>query len=270
MTADDVDDVARSESAAGAAFFDVDRTLLSGASALHMVRPFQQHGLITRRQTLQAGVAQIAYTLRGADDASIERSYAAVEVLVKGWDVAQLTRVVEEELETRLRPTVFREALDRVDMHHRAGQRVYAVSATMSQVIDPLARMLELDGYIATEMEQDDEGKLTGKVAKACHGEVKAERVREFAAANGIDLGASSAYSDSISDEHMLRAVGRPYAVNPDRELRKLAETEGWGILFFRRRTKLPIHRRRITHVLGALALAALAVGTGAARRRRG
>ena len=60
MTADDVDDVARSESAAGAAFFDVDRTLLSGASALHMVRPFQQHGLITRRQTLQAHCGSIA------------------------------------------------------------------------------------------------------------------------------------------------------------------------------------------------------------------
>lgn len=251
----------------GAAFFDVDRTLVAGASALTMVRPFQRRGLITRRQTIRAGLAQLAYTLKGADDAGIEKSYAAAKVLMDGWDVDLMNRVIAEEIEPRLHPTVYREALDRVAMHHRQGQAVYAVSATMREVIEPLADMLGLDGALATQMEVVD-GHLTGDVALPCHGDAKADRVREFAAANGIDLEASSAYSDSISDAPFLRAVGRPYAVNPDKELRKLAEEEGWGMLAFRTRIKAPLHRRRSTQVGVAAVMAAVVAGDRYRRSR--
>ncbi|MBC7643537.1 MAG: haloacid dehalogenase-like hydrolase, partial [Thermoleophilia bacterium] len=153
------------DGARGAAFFDVDRTLVGGASGLTMVKPFQRRGLVTRRQTIRAGLAQLAYTARGADDQGIERTYVAVKELMKGWDVELMRRVISEELESRLHPTVVREALERVVMHHRQGQAVYAVSATMIDLIEPIAELLGLEGALGTEMEIVD-GHFTGEVLK--------------------------------------------------------------------------------------------------------
>lgn len=242
----------------GAAFFDVDRTLIAGASALRMAQPFRKGGLVTRRQQLRAALNQVAFSLMGADDSGIERFATGVRDMISGWDVQHMQRVIDAELDRRVRPTVFREAVDRIALHQRQGQKVYAVSATIIDIIAPLAQMLGLDGAIGSELEID-EGILTGEIAQLCHGEHKAQRLREFARANNIDLTASSAYSDSISDEHFLRAVGRPYAVNPDRDLRRLAEAEGWGVLVFRHQMEVPLHRRRSTHASMALALAAAA-----------
>ncbi len=248
----------------GAAFFDVDRTLISGASALRMAQPFRKGGLVTRRQQLRAALNQVAFSLIGADDTGIERFAAGVRDMIAGWDQMHMRRVIDAELDRRVRPTVYREAVDRVAMHHQQGQQVYAVSATIIDIIEPLAAMLGLDGAIGSELEVAA-GVLTGEIAEHCHGEHKAARLTAFAAQHGIDLSISSAYSDSISDEPFLRAVGRPYAVNPDKELRKLAEAEGWGVLTFRQQMQVPLHRRRSTHASVALVLAAAAVG----RRRR-
>lgn len=248
----------------GAAFFDVDRTLISGASALRMAQPFRKGGLVTRRQQLRAALNQVAFSLMGADDTGIERFAAGVRDMISGWDQVQMRRVIDAELDRRVRPTVYREAVDRIAMHHRQGQQVYAVSATIIDIIEPLAAMLGLDGAIGSELDVVD-GVLTGDIAQHCHGEHKAARLAAFAAAHNIDLSISSAYSDSISDEPFLRAVGRPYAVNPDKELRKLAEVEGWGVLLFKQQMQAPVHRRRSTQASVALVLAAAAMG----RRRR-
>ncbi len=250
-----------------AAFFDVDRTLIAGASALRMAQPFRKGGLVTRRQQLRAALNQVAFSLMGADDSGIERFATGVRDMISGWDVEQMHRVIDTELDRRVRPTVYREAVDRISMHKRQGHSVYAVSATIIDIIEPLAQMLGLDGAVGSELEIAD-GILTGEIAQLCHGEHKAARLRAFAAAHNIDLALSSAYSDSISDEHFLRAVGRPYAVNPDRELRKLAEAEGWGVLVFKQQMEVPLHRRRSTHASMALALAATAAAVGHRRRR--
>lgn len=251
----------------GAAFFDVDRTLIAGASALRMAQPFRKGGLVTRRQQLQAAVNQIGFSLLGAGDEGIERFTEGVRDLIAGWDHARMREIIATELEQRLHPTVYSEAIERIALHHRQGQKVYAVSATIIDIVEPLAEMLGLDGAIATELEVVD-GKLTGEIARPCHGAHKAERLADFAAQHDIDLAASSAYSDSISDEHFLRATGRPYAVNPDRDLRKVAEAEGWGVLYFRTQMEVPLHRRRSARASVVLAIAAVALGRRHHRRR--
>lgn len=261
-----IEPLPRYDGANGAAFFDVDRTLMAGAAALRMARPFRRHGLLSQRQQLRAALMQASFMLRGMDDQGIERFAAIVKPIVVGWEQEEVRRVIEQELERHVHPTVFREALERVDLHHRQGQPVFAVSATMGDIVEPLARLLGLDGGVGSQMEVVD-GRFTGNIAIACHGEGKAQRLRELAELHGIDLSRSSAYSDSISDQHFLRAVGRPYAVNPDRELRKLAEVEGWGILHFRTRVKVPLHRRRAAHA--SVAVAAAAVMAGLLRQRR-
>lgn len=254
----------------GAAFFDVDRTLLAGSSGLHLARPLQQRGLLSARQLARTMLVGLAFAHQGSNDDQLDRFTERVKVLMQGWERDTLVKVVEDELERRVHPMVYQEALERVAQHKARGQAVYAVSAMMEEVVLPLAELLGLDGALASRMEVAD-GRFTGELAEANHGPAKARRLRAFAAEHDIDLSTSSAYSDSITDEEFLRAVGRPYAVNPDRGLRRLAEEEGWGILRFTTRVRAPLHRRRGARVgMFALASGAALMARHRSRGRRG
>jgi HAD superfamily hydrolase (TIGR01490 family) len=248
-----------------AAFFDVDRTLLAGASGFHLARPMRTKGLLTSRQLVRSALMAIAFSAQGTNHEQLDRFTVTFKELIRGWDRDTLVTLVEEELDRRVRPMVFQEALERIAHHQAQGHKVYAVSATMEEIIAPLADLLGMDGAIATRLEVVD-GKFTGEVALANHGDEKAERLREFATEHDIDLAASSAYSDSITDTEFLRAVGRAYAVNPDKQLRRLAEDEGWGMLRFTTRVKAPLHRRKAAR-LGIL-VAAGGLALRAHRRR--
>ncbi|MBC7459927.1 MAG: HAD-IB family hydrolase [Thermoleophilia bacterium] len=249
----------------GAAFFDVDRTLLAGAIGLYLARPLRAHGLLTARQVVRTMLGQAVFAARGQNHAQIDKANEVVSSVMAGWNRAKFMHVVETELERRVRPMVFEEAIERIAQHQQQGMPVYAVSATMEEVIAPLAEMLGLDGAIATRLEEQD-GAFTGRIVAPCHGPDKAARLREFAEAEGIDLAASVAYSDSITDAPFLQATGSAFAVNPDKQLRALAEAEGWGILRFTTRVRAPLHQRRAARA-GALALVA-GLAVGAARRR--
>jgi HAD superfamily hydrolase (TIGR01490 family) len=249
-----------------AAFFDVDRTLLAGASGLHLARPLRKQGLLTARQLARTMLIQLSFSSRGSDHDQLDRFTDGVRELMRGWDRQLVVDTVEQELERRVKPMVFQEALDRIAMHQRQGHRVYAVSATMAEIVEPIAELLGLDGAVATHMEVVD-GVFTGEILCPNHGDAKADRLREFAAEHDLDLAASSAYSDSITDAEFLRAVGRAYAVNPDKALRQLAEEEGWGILRFTTRVRAPLHKRRSAR-LGFVAVAG-GLALRAAHRRR-
>lgn len=249
-----------------AAFFDVDRTLLAGASGLHLVQPLRKRGLLSARQVARTMLIQLSFASKGSDDEQLDRYTEGVKALMRGWDHDVVVDVIEQELERRIKPMVFQEALDRIAQHKARGEQVFAVSATMEEIVEPLARLLGLDGAVATRMEVVD-GKFTGRIERANHGDAKADRLREFAAEHDLDLGASCAYSDSITDAEFLRAVGRAYAVNPDKGLRALAEEEGWGILRFTTRVRAPLHRRRGARI-GMVAIAG-GLALRAAHRRR-
>lgn len=252
----------------GAAFFDVDRTLLAGASGLYLAAPFRKNGLLSARQLARTMLVQLAFSMRGSNDEQLDRYTEGVKELMAGWDRETVQRVVDEEIDRRIHPMVYREALERVAMHQRQDMPVYAVSATLEEIVEPLAERLGLDGAIGSRMEVVD-GKFTGVLELANHGPAKAERLREFAAEHDIDLATSVAYSDSITDADFLRLVGRAYAVNPDKALRKLAEEEGWGILRFSTRMRAPRHQSRAARA-GALALATGVAVTMYRRRSRG
>lgn len=252
----------------GAAFFDVDRTLLAGASGLYLAAPLRKRGMLSSRQVARTMLGQLAFAARGQNHDQIDRATQVVSEIMRGWSQHELMDVVEQELEARVRPMVFEEAIERIAQHHAQGMPVYAVSATMEEIILPLAELLGLDGAVATKMGVED-GVFTGEIESPCHGAEKAERLREFAQEQGIDLSASVAYSDSITDAEFLKAVGRAYAVNPDKQLRALADAEGWGILRFTTRVRVPLHRRRSVHA-GALTLATGVAVSMLRRRARG
>ncbi|MGK2928819.1 MAG: HAD family hydrolase, partial [Acidimicrobiales bacterium] len=131
------------------------------------------------------------------------------------------------------------EALDLMAMHRDAGRKVFIVSASPEEIVAPLAQFLGADEAIATQAVLDEHGCYTGEVERYCYGPEKVAVLEQLAERDGIDLSASYAYSDSATDAPMLSAVGHPVAVNPDRELLRMARDKGWEIVYFSHRVPL-------------------------------
>jgi HAD superfamily hydrolase (TIGR01490 family) len=229
-----------------AAFFDLDKTVISKSSSLALTRPMYRAGLVSRSALLKGAYAQLVYLLLGADEQKMDRAKEGMLALIKGWDRAQVEEIIRGALEELIDPYIYLEALDLMDLHRALGRRVFIVSSSSEEVVKPLAEHLGKVEIIATRARVDEEGKYTGELEFYCYGENKAVAIREIAARDDVDLAGSYAYSDSVTDLPMLEAVGHPVAVNPDRDLRREAEKRGWQIRYFRRPVRL---RQRLPQV---------------------
>ncbi|WP_239456317.1 HAD family hydrolase [Nocardioides solisilvae] len=258
---------------AAAAFFDLDKTIIAKSSTLAFSRPFQAGGLITRRAMLRSAYAQFVYLVGGADHDQMERLRRFMSQLVAGWDVATVREIVADTLHNVVEPIVYDEAVDLIEEHRLAGHDVVVVSASGAEVVGPIAEMLGADRVVATRLEIVD-GRYSGEIEYYAYAEEKARAVEALAAECGYDLDASYAYSDSVTDVPMLEAVGQPFAVNPDRELRRVATERGWPILTFTRPVALRSRVLPARQTLAALAVGgAVAVGSlvwASSRRRTG
>jgi len=244
-----------------AAFFDLDKTIIATSSATAFSRPFFDGGLITRGDVLRTAYARFVYLVGRADADQTERLRAQLSALAVGWDVAQVSQIVAETLHELIDPTVYAEAVALIEGHHAAGRDVVIVSASGAEVVEPIAAVLGADHVIATRMTVAD-GRYTGAIDFYAYGENKAAAITELADRVGYDLATSYAYSDSITDTPMLSAVGHAFAVNPDRALRRLAESSGWGVLTFSRPVSL---RSRLAPPAPVLTVGAIAVAAGVA-----
>jgi HAD superfamily hydrolase (TIGR01490 family) len=249
-----------------AAFFDLDKTVISRSSTLALSRPLYRAGMVSRSQLLRGAYAQLVYLLVGADEDKMERLKDGMLQLTRGWDRTQVERLVENVILDVIDPFVYAEALDLMELHRAEGRRIYIVSSSPEEVVRPLARHFGVSGVIATRAGVGPDGRYTGELEFYAFGEQKAEAVRAVAARTGIDLSGSFAYTDSITDRPLLEAVGNPVAVNPDRELRKMAEERGWQIRDFHRPVRLrtriasavPAPRPGVTAALAAAGVAAV------------
>jgi HAD superfamily hydrolase (TIGR01490 family) len=242
---------------AAAAFFDLDRTLLRRSSALALAGSFRERGLISRRQLLNAAAWQLLFVARGASHETVRSAAEDGLRLLDGYPVEELRELVAEAMEPVLRPLVYAEPLRLVEQHRERGERVYVVSATLQEIVEAIAADLGFDGGLGTICEVRD-GRYTGHAVRALHAEAKAECLREVAEREGLELTACTAYSDSHTDLPFLEAVGHPVAVNPDRELRRVAAERGWPVLEFSARA-YPHARRRVPPALVAAGLACVA-----------
>jgi HAD superfamily hydrolase (TIGR01490 family) len=252
---------------AAAAFFDLDRTLLRRSSALALAGSFRERGLISRRQLLQAAAWQLLFVARGASHEAVRSAAEDGLRVLAGYRVDDLRELVAEAMEPVLRPLVYAEPLRLVEQHRERGERVYVVSATLQEVVEAIAEDLGFDGALGTICEVRN-GRYTGRAVRALHAQAKAECVQELAARERLDLAASTAYSDSHTDLPFLEAVGNPVAVNPDRELRRLAAARGWPVLEFSDRA-YPHARRRVPPAFVAAGIAGAAAVLVARTRGR-
>jgi HAD superfamily hydrolase (TIGR01490 family) len=244
-----------------AAFFDLDKTVIDRASIVAFSAAFRKGGLISRRTMLRALAAQLRYVRAGADDERLGEIREAMLRLTRGWDRQQVRDIVRASLLRTVEPILYAEAVELIEQHRRAGERVYLVSASPDEIVAPLAELLGADGAIASQGEVDDAGRYTGAMTTYVYGASKASAVVELAAAVGIDLARSTAYSDSATDVPMLEAVGRPVVVNPDRALARIARQRDWEVRRFTKPVGLGNRvSARTPVVTGSLALAGAAV----------
>src|SRR3954453_20633013 len=192
-----------------AAFFDLDKTIIAKSSSLAFSKPFQAGGLITRGAMLRSAYAQFVYLVGGADHDQMEKIRAFMSQLVEGWDVATVQEIVAETLHHVVDPIVYDEAVSLMDEHHRAGRDFVFVSASGTEVVEPIGEMLNADHVIASRLQVVD-GKYTGEIDYYAYADEKARAIKATAADRGYDLDDSYAYSDSIPDAPMLEVVGHP------------------------------------------------------------
>ena len=204
-----------------AAFFDLDKTVISKASMVAFSGPLHRAGMLSRRLMLKAAWGQLVYAQIGATPEKLEKLRESVLALTTGWDQAEIASIVRETLQDVIEPIVFDEALDRIRQHQEWGHKVFIVSASPEEVVAPIAQLLGVDEAIGTRAELDAEGRYSGRTERYVYGPEKEVAILEVAARDHLDLAHSWAYSDSATDVPMLAAVGHPVAVNPDRELRQ-------------------------------------------------
>ncbi|HEX6456781.1 MAG TPA: HAD-IB family hydrolase [Solirubrobacterales bacterium] len=241
-----------------AAFFDLDKTLMAGSSGMQFARIAANQGIVGKRQLLSWVFEHLRYRLRGTTDERTAEVLKVARELISGIPAKTIDRMGPEVMAAIL-PRVYPQMLEEVYAHQDAGRPTFIVSAAGNGVVEQLAHVLGMDGGIGTRYEVDGEGKFTGRLdGPFVYGPGKVKAMEEFAAAHGIDLAESYAYSDSLSDLPMLRAVGHPVAVNPDPPLAEIARAEGWQVLRFER-----LGRRLV-----ALAVTLLATVAGFGARR--
>lgn len=241
----------------GAAFFDLDKTLMEGSSAFQFARAAYGAGQIGRRQLVSDGWANVRYRLRGASDADSIALRGRIAAGLAGRPVVELERLGARVMAGIL-PRVYPQMLALAHAHQDAGRRVYIVTAAAQDLADMLARVLALDGALGSGLSEVADGVYTGvPTGLFMYRSGKAQAIAELAAREGIDLAESYAYSDSVSDLPMLECVGHPVAVNPDGALRRIAREAGWEIMRFDRLG------RRLT-VVAALGGAAATGGAAA------
>ncbi|GAA1285882.1 HAD-IB family hydrolase [Pseudonocardia aurantiaca] len=250
-----------------AAFFDVDNTMMVGASIFHFARGLAARKFFTTADLAGFAWQQLKFRIGGRETAySTTTGRDTALSFVAGRPVAEITALGEEIYDELMADRIWAGTRALAQMHLDAGQRVWLVTATPVELALIIARRLGLTGALGTVAESVD-GHYTGRlVGEILHGPAKAHAVRALAVTEGLDLRRCSAYSDSVNDVPMLSSVGTAVAVNPDSELRDVAKERGWQIRDFRTGRKAA--RIGVPSVLGAGALAG-AVAAGLAYRKR-
>ena len=250
------------------AFFDVDNTLMRGASIYHFARGLAARKMFGPRDLARMTWGQINFRLRGAENSDhIDAAREAALAFVAGHSVADIVRLGEEIYDENMADRIWAGTRELTQRHLRAGQRVWLVTATPVELASILSRRLGLTGALGTVAETRD-GVYTGRlVGGLLHGEAKAAAVRALARREGLDLARCSAYSDSLNDLPMLTLVGHPNAVNPDLGLRAEARKRGWPVYDFRSGRRATLIALPIAAGAGAV-VGGVAAGVALQRRR--
>ncbi len=249
-----------------AAFFDVDNTMMQGASVFHFARGLAARKLFTTGDLVRFAVRQVKFRVGGEDlDDAFDAREEALS-FVAGRSVAQIVALGEEIYDELMADKIYPGTRELAQRHLDAGQRVWLVTATPVELAQIIGRRLGLTGALGTVAATED-GIYTGRlVGELLHGKAKAAAVRALAAREGLDLRRCTAYSDSVNDVPMLSVVGTAIAINPDGQLRDIARRRHWQIYDYRSGRRAA--KIGVPSVLGAGAIGGMVAAGFAVRRK--
>jgi HAD superfamily hydrolase (TIGR01490 family) len=252
-----------------AAFFDVDNTIMQGASIFHLARGLYRRDFFTTRDLVSAAWKQAYFRFVGVENPEhVEAARASALRFIAGHTVQELQEVGEEIFEEAMAGRIWPGTRALAQLHLDQGEQVWLVTAAPVEIAQIIARRLGLTGALGTVAEHVD-GVYTGHlVGDMLHGAAKAEAVKALAAREGLDLSRCSAYSDSSNDLPLLSLVGAPCAVNPDAKLRSYAKAHGWRIRDYRTGRKAA-RAGFAVGLLGGAAAGGLAAASALRERRR-
>ncbi len=251
-----------------AAFFDVDNTVMQGASIFHLARGLHRRDFFSTREILGAAWKQAYFRVVGVEDPEhVAEARNSALSFIAGHTVAELEELGEEIFDEAMAHRIWPGTRALAQLHLDEGKRVWLVTAAPIEIASIIARRLGLTGALGTVSEHVN-GVYTGQlVGDLLHGPAKAEAIKALAAREGLDLAACSAYSDSYNDLPMLSMVGDPIAINPDARLRAHAKANGWRIRDYRTGRKAARAGLMAAAVAGAVSGA---VAAGVSIRGRG
>lgn len=236
-----------------AAFFDVDNTIMQGASIFHLARGLHRRKFFTTGDIVKATWQQAYFRIAGVEDPEhIAKARSKGLSFIEGHTVTELEEVGEEIFDENMAHKIWPGTRAIAQGHLDRGQRVWLVTAAPVEIANTIARRLGLTGALGTVSEHVD-GVYTGHlVGEMLHGEGKAVAVSAIAEREGLDLSLCYAYSDSHNDLPMLSLVGHPCAVNPDKKLRAHAKAQGWRIRDYRTGRKVAVLSGKAAFAAGA------------------
>jgi HAD superfamily hydrolase (TIGR01490 family) len=251
-----------------AAFFDVDNTIMQGASIFHLARGLYRRRFFTTREILGAAYKQAYFRVVGVEDPEhVAQARASALAFIAGHTVQELQEVGEEIFDEAMASRIWPGTRALAQLHLDQGQRVWLVTAAPVEIAEIIARRLGLTGAMGTVAEHVG-GVYTGRlVGEMLHGPAKAEAVRALAEQESLELGRCSAYSDSFNDLPMLSLVGHSCAINPDSRLRAHAREQGWRVRDYRTGRKAA-RAGLATAALGGALMGAAAAGAALRGRR--
>ena len=251
-----------------AAFFDLDNTLIRGASLFHLARGLAAYHFLSSREIARFACGQLTFRLRGERTGQVASTRQRALSFVEGHSVSEMRELCRHIYDDYVAEKIWPGTRALADLHRRRGEPVWLVTAAPVELAEIVATRLGLDGALGTRAEEVD-GKFTGKlIGDILHGPAKGDAVRDLAECKGYDLTACHAYSDSANDLPMLTLVGHPHAINPDHRLRERAEAEGWPVTDYRTGARLLRGGLPGAALTGA-ATGAVAAGVALAKRAR-
>jgi HAD superfamily hydrolase (TIGR01490 family) len=253
-----------------AAFFDVDNTMMVGASVFHFAKGLAARDFFSWTDLVRFAGRQARLRLRGESSNDMRSTRESALAFVAGKKVDEIVALGEEIYDESMADKIWSGTHALAQQHLDAGRRVWLVTATPVELATIIASRLHLTGALGTVAETRD-GVYTGHlVGDVLHGEAKAAAVRALAAREGLDLGRCAAYSDSINDLPMLSLVGRPVAVNPDSALLSEARSRGWEVRDFRtgrRAARIGVPSALAAGAVAGAVAAGIAIGREQERR---
>jgi HAD superfamily hydrolase (TIGR01490 family) len=236
-----------------AAFFDVDNTMVRGATLYLLARKMHQRRFFQFREILWFALKQLRFAARGEHIGDIHQIRDRALLMAKGISVAEMAQIGQEIYDEYIEPKLWKGTVSIAHQHLAVGREVWLVTATPLEVANVISERLSLTGALGTVVERNG-GKYTGALATPIlHAAEKAQAIRALAKERGIKLSKSWAYSDSYNDVPLLEAVGHPVAINPDARLRAYAKRRGWQVYDFRTGQRAARISLRLAGVLGAL-----------------